>query len=141
MFQLSNNMIKNFILLITFSISASCYAQQDSKFTTIDFVQILNDNKAEAVYYFQNNWKVLREMALEKGYIDSYQVLETSYSDDAPFHLMFVTTYSNKEQYDLREDHFGELIKEKGGLDLMNDKKPGEFRKSVFTKEAVRHWE
>ena len=31
-----------------------------------------------------------------------------------PFHLIFKTTYANKEQYDLREDHFGELIKEKG---------------------------
>ena len=26
-------------------------------------------------------------------------------------------------------------------LNLMNDKKPGEFRKSLFTKEMVRHWQ
>ena len=132
--------MKTAILLFVLGVSSISYAQNDSRITTIDFVQILNDNKAEATYYFQNNWKVLRDMAMEKGYIHSFQVLEVPLSEEEPFQLMFVTTYTNKVQYDLREDHFAELIKEKGELNLMNDKKPSEFRKSLFTKEMVRHW-
>ncbi|MEM9362435.1 MAG: hypothetical protein AAGA43_07370 [Bacteroidota bacterium] len=115
-------------------------AQENTKISTMDFVQILNGNLDEARYYFQNNWKVLREMALERDYIHSYDVLETSLSEDAPFELILVTTYKNEAQYRAREEHFRELIDEKGELDLMNDKKPGEFRKTLFNKENVTYW-
>ncbi|KAA3638014.1 MAG: hypothetical protein DWQ02_05725 [Bacteroidetes bacterium] len=128
------------LLFIILSFSSIVYAQQDDRITTIDFVQILKDNKDEAVFYYQNNWKVLRDMAVNKGYIDSYQVLETPFSETEPFHLMLITTYANEAQYDLREDHFGELIKERGDLKLLNEKKPGEFRKVLFGKDMVRHW-
>ena len=116
------------------------YGQIDEKISTIDFVQILDDNKEEALYYYQNNWKVLRTMAIKKGYIHSYQVLEAPISEDEPFQLMLITTYLNNEQYELREDHFKELIKERGALKLMNDMEPGEFRKILFNKDMVRHW-
>ena len=116
------------------------YGQQDDKISTIDFVQILNDNKEEAIYYFQNNWKVLRNMAIKKEYIHSFQILEVPISEGEPFQLMLITTYMNEEQYKLREDHFTELIKEKGALKLMNDKEPADFRKTLFSKEMVRHW-
>jgi len=128
------------VLFIFLSIYSMSLAQHDDRITTVDFVQIVDDNKAEAEFYYQNNWKVLREMALKKDYIHSYQLLETPVSEEAPFHYMLITTYTNKAQYDLREDHFGELIKEKGELKLLNDKKPGDFRKSLFSKEMVRHF-
>ncbi|MGI9549792.1 MAG: hypothetical protein ACR2MT_01230 [Aurantibacter sp.] len=132
--------MRTLILLIVLITSFANYGQQDTKISTMDFVQILDDNKEEAIYYFQNNWKVLRNMAIKKGYIHSYEFLEAPISEGAPFQLVFITTYQNQEQYKLREDHFAELIKEKGKLRLMNDKEPDEFRKSLFTKERVRHW-
>ena len=100
------------LLLIILGTNSIVFGQQDGRITTIDFVQIIDDNKDEAKYYYQHNWKILREMAIEKGYIHSFQILETIFSEDEPFHLMFITTYSNKELYDLKETHFGELIKE-----------------------------
>ena len=128
------------ILLVFLTVSAISYGQHDNKISTIDFVQILNNNDDEANYYFQNNWKVLRDMALKKKYIHSFQILEAPISDGEPFQLMLITTYLDEDQYNLREDHFTELIKEKGPLKLMNDKKPAEFRKTLFSKELVRHW-
>ncbi|MDH5476155.1 MAG: hypothetical protein OEX22_10725, partial [Cyclobacteriaceae bacterium] len=74
-------------------------------------------------------------MALEKNYIHSFQILETPISDDNSFQLMLITTYTKKKQYDLRGNHFGELIKVKGELNLMNEKKPNEFRKILFSNE------
>ncbi|MEP2669678.1 MAG: hypothetical protein ABJH04_11815 [Cyclobacteriaceae bacterium] len=134
-------MMRIVLLLLVLSICNSIsYGQQDERITTIDFVQILNDNREEAVYYFQNNWKVLRDMAVERGYIDSFQVLEVPASEKEPFQLMLITTYVHKGQYDLREDHFRELISEKGPLKLLNEKKPEDFRKTLFSKEMVRHW-
>ncbi|MEL6306261.1 MAG: hypothetical protein AAGL29_07320 [Bacteroidota bacterium] len=132
--------MKYFILVLVLSVSTLSFGQQSEAITTIDFVQILNGNSAEAVYYFQNNWKALRETAIEKDYIQSFQVMETPFSEDAPFDMMLITTYASKEQYELREVHFGKLIKEMGGLKLMNEKKPNAFRKTIFSKEMVRHW-
>ncbi|WP_350285621.1 hypothetical protein [uncultured Croceitalea sp.] len=128
------------LLTIALGLYAMSYGQQNEKISTIDFVQILNNNKEEAIYYYQNNWKVLREMALEKEYIHSYEVLEPQMSEEAPFELMLITTYLGKDQYDSRETHFEELIKAKGPLSLMNEKKPNQFRKTLFNKEIVRHW-
>jgi len=119
---------------------APAVGQYDDRISTIDYVRFLNDNKEEVVYYYQNNWKVLREMAIEKGYIDSFQILELQPQEGLPFQLMLITTYPDKAKYDLRENHFTELIKEKGPLKLLNDKKPEEFRKSFFTTEGVRSW-
>lgn len=133
-------MTRTILFLIVLGINFIAYGQQDDRISTIDYVQILNGNKAEAVYYYQNNWRALRKMALENDYIDSYQILETPFTEEEPFQLMLITTYANKEQYDLREDHFGELIKEIGALKLLNEKKPGDFRKTLFSKEKVRHW-
>ena len=131
-----------FILaLFILSFTSLSYGQLDQRISTMDFVQVLNNNKKEVTYYYQNNWKVLRDMAIKKGYIESYQVLETPFSEEQPFEIILITTYANKEQYDQREDHFQELIKEKGSLDLMNEKKPGDFRKTLFNREMVRHWE
>lgn len=133
-------MIRLVSFLVLFSICSMIYGQQNNKVSTIDFVQILDDNKMEVEYYYNNNWKVLREMAIKKGYIHSYQLLEVTYSDDAPFHLMLITTYLNHQQYDMREDHFTELIIERGPIKLMNNKEPDAFRKIIFSKEMVRYW-
>ena len=132
--------MKCILVALLISIGLSGAAQQDEKISIIEFVQVVNDNSAEAKFYFQNNWKVLREMAIEKNYIDSYQLLETPASESAPFHIILMTTFLNKDQYNSREKHFTELIEEKGALRLMNEKKPGEFRKSLYSKDNVRHW-
>ena len=129
------------LTLFILSFTSLSYGQLDQRISTMDFVQVLNNNKKEVTYYYQNNWKVLRDMAIKKGYIESYQVLETPFSEEQPFEIILITTYANKEQYDQREDHFQELIKEKGALDLMNEKQPGDFRKTLFNREMVRHWE
>ena len=132
--------MRTLLLAILFNICLTSYGQTNEKISTIDFVQIVNNNKEEALYYYQNNWQILRNMAVEKNYIHSYQILEAPFSDTEPFQLMLITTYLNKVQYEQREEHFAELIKEKGELKLMNDKKPNEFRKTLFNKEMVRHW-
>jgi len=132
--------MKTLFFALLISLNVVSYGQESDKISTIDFVQILNDNKEETIYYYENNCKVLRKMALEKGYIHSYQLLEVPYSEDAPFQIMLMTTYLNEDQNEKSEDNFAELIKEKGPLKLMNDKEPGEFRLILFNKDKIRHW-
>lgn len=128
--------MKKFILIISILFYAQLHAQKNTKISTIDFVQVLNNNTKEVVYYYNNNWKVLRKMAIKKKYINSYQLLATTPTKDAPFSFILITTYKDKQQFDAREKHFEELIKAKGKLKLLNEKKPGEFRKTIFGKDV-----
>ncbi|WP_179344443.1 hypothetical protein [Winogradskyella ursingii] len=130
-----------FKLLILFLFICFSIFSQNDRISTVETVEILNNNEAEALFYFQNNWKLLREKAVQKNYIHSYQLVKTLYTKETPFHLMLITTYSNKAQYDKKEAHFSELIKEKGALKLLNEKEPFEFRKSVFSVEGAEHLE
>ncbi len=114
-------------------------AQESDRFSSMDFVLVLNDHKAETRYYYENNWKALREEALELGFIHSYQLLETSASEDAPFDFILITTYANSTQYDNREANFQKLIKAAGGLKLLNTLQPKDFRKTIFGKDFVKH--
>ncbi|NAS12250.1 hypothetical protein GTQ38_09575 [Flavobacteriaceae bacterium R33] len=106
----------------------------------MDFVQILNDNKEETLFYYHNNWKVLREKALENNYIHAYELLETEATEDAPFQLILKTTYLNKEQFDQSEENFQKLIDEKGETRFLNEKRPPQFRKLLFHKN-LKHLE
>ena len=129
-------MKKILILILSCSFCLTTFCQKNTKISTIDFIQILKNNKKEVEFYYQSNWEVLRKMAMKKNYIDSYQLLETKPTKDAPFSFMLITTYKDKAQFDQREPHFQELIKAKGKLKLLNNKKPAEFRKTIFGKDV-----
>jgi CRISPR/Cas system CMR-associated protein Cmr1 (group 7 of RAMP superfamily) len=124
------------LILITFS----NYSQTENLKSSIDFVSILNNNQAEILYYYQNNWKSLREAALKKSYIASYNLIEITPSEATPYNFILITTYANATQYENREAHFEELIKASGGLKLLNDKEPKDFRKIVHGQDPVNHW-
>ena len=128
--------MKKLIIIFSILFCTQINAQENTKISTIDFVQTVNNNTKELVYYYQNNWEVLRKMAIKKSYIDSYQFLETKPTTEAPFSFMLITTYKDKTQFDAREKHFQELIKAKGKLDILNTKKPGDFRKTLFSKDV-----
>ncbi len=131
--------MRRYLIAMTLLVGIFGHTQQDDRLSTIDFVEILNDNKAEALFYYQNNWKMLREEAMKKGYIHSFQLMEMEATPEASYHLILITTYSNKLQYDEREAHFDEIITAGNGLKLLNDKAPGDFRKVLYGKDAVRH--
>ena len=130
-------MLRNIFLLLFISMTSLCFGQQDQSISSMDFVEIVNDNQEEALFYYQNNWKILRQMAIKKNYISSFELLKDMGQDKNSFSLILVTTYANREQFEKREEHFQELIEEKGGLELLNEKKPAEFRKTVFSKDLI----
>ncbi|WP_299115998.1 hypothetical protein [uncultured Winogradskyella sp.] len=123
--------MRRFFIISFFALTIFSCNTKTETITTTENVEILNNNKAEALFYFENNWKALREKAITKDYILGFDIIETEFSTTNPYHIKLVTIYKNKAQYDEREAHFQELIKEGGPLKLLNDKKPTEFRKSV----------
>lgn len=138
--MINPNMMKRIGLsCLVFCFSLFAFGQQDDRITTMDFVEILNGQREEAVFYFKNNWMELRKKAHEKKQVHSYQMMEAPYSEEAPFHLILITTYGSEEQYNAREENFQLLIEESGGLRLLNEKQPNTFRKNVFYKEDIKH--
>ena len=132
------------IVFLSMNIYSQGFTKESSlnlneRISTVDFVEILNEHIEETLYYYQNNWKVLRQQAQAKNYILSFQLLQTPVTEDNAIQLILMTTYADKEQYDRREENFEELIDAQGELKLLNDKKPHEFRKIVFGKEPVKH--
>ncbi len=115
-------------------------AQTSAQISSVDFVAVANDHHAEALFYYQNNWKALRTAAVKKGYIASYQLLEVEPSETTPFHFILITTYANQAQYDARETHFEELIQASGGLKLLNTLQPKDFRQVLHGQDtAISH--
>lgn len=133
-------MKKVFLLCLTICLYCSGFSQSQAKISSVDFVAVVNNNHAETLYYYQNNWKVLREAAVKKDYIDSYNLLEIEPTEATPYNFILITTYANQEQYNKREAHFEELIKASGGLKLLNDKEPKDFRKFIDGQDSVKNW-
>ena len=126
--------MKNILLITLFLCSTPLFAQQVS---TIDFMKVINGNRAELIYYYENNWKVLRDMALERNYIVSYELLETEAESTGDFDILLITRYENEEAYEKAEERFQGLIREiqtASGPKLMNDLTPSQFRDWKFSK-------
>lgn len=124
--------MKTSLLTLFLFISSLSFAQEVS---TMDFVKTVDGNHEELIYYYENNWKVLRDIALEKGFIESYELMTTMEGSDSGFDVILVTTYKNEEEYNKAEERFQVIIEEvqkNGGLKLLNDLKPAEFRKVEF---------
>ncbi|MEO6633009.1 MAG: hypothetical protein ABIN13_14845 [Mucilaginibacter sp.] len=100
--------------------------------SVIDFVKIKNNKREEALYFYHNNWKVYREIALKKGYISSYNMLLTR-PGSSSYDIMLITTYKDSIQQKNSEANFAEIIKAErpNGPKLLNDIKPADFRETV----------
>lgn len=122
-----------FLLLPTLS-----FGQINKSISIIDFVKINNDKISEARYYYENNWKVYRDIAIDKGYIKSYRLLTTTKDSSSNFDLIIITEYTDSIQFKASEANFQKIIKEvrPNGPKLLNDLKPNDFRKSLFLKQA-----
>lgn len=117
-----------FFMLISFSASTQTLQ-------VMDFVKIKDGHTTEAVFYYEHNWKLFRDSALQKGYIQSYRV-ELVVADTAAFDLVLITEYKDSLQYSYSENNFREIIaalRPDGPL-LINKLQPADFRQNLFVK-------
>jgi hypothetical protein len=127
------------IILITLLFNAQAlFAQYQNSISTIDFVKIKNEKRNEALFFYENNWKIYRDIAIAKDFIKSYKLISTSSDSTANFDLLLITEYKDSIQYNLREERFQKIIKEinPNGPKLLNNFKPSDFRINLFYKEA-----
>ncbi len=102
----------------------------------MDFVKVKNDKYAETMFFYENNWKVYRDIALQKGFITSYRLEKTTADTAAPFDIILITEYRDTSMYHKSEENFRDILataRPNGPL-LLNDLKPADFRQNVFVK-------
>lgn len=120
---------------ISFS-SLNGLAQKDKEIILMDFVKITPGKKTEAMFFYENNWKLYRDAALKNKIIKSYELVEASPDSLNNFDLILITVYEDSVQYSKSEANFAPLLKElrPNGPVLLNESKPNDFRKNVFFK-------
>lgn len=109
---------------------------QSNPISVMDFIKIKDGKKAEAIFFYENNWKIYREAALKKNVIHSFQMLVGWPDTLNNFDLVLITTYKDSAQYLEGEENFQGIIKElrPSGPKLLNEFKPVDFRQNVFLK-------
>ena len=70
------------------------------------------------MFYYENNWKTLREKASAKGYIHSYELIESKADEKADFDIVLITRYANQTQFDKAEENFQEIMREHDGFEI-----------------------
>lgn len=128
-----------FILLLLFGVQLSGTAQTSSV-TLMDFVKIRNGKTAEALYFYENNWKPYRDLAIKKKVIQSYELVKANPDSLNNFDLILITTYKDSTQYAKSEENFRSILTQlrPNGPLLLNELKPTEFRQNVFVKVVTQ---
>ena len=121
------------ILLFVISCASLNSFAQTETVTLFEAVKIKNEKRSEALFYFENNWKALREKALKKGIIHSFEFVVAKRNEKADFDFILITRYKDQAQFEKSEENFQGLIKARGEVKLENELKPDEFRQSVFS--------
>jgi hypothetical protein len=131
--------MKNVLLAGLIIFTNVSFGQIQPTITTIDFVKIRNDKSKEALFFYENNWKVYRDIALKKGYIKTYKLLITKADTTANFDIILMTEYADSLQLKQSEENFQQIIKatRPNGPKLLNELKPNDFRQNLFFKEAA----
>lgn len=130
--------MRNLLLVALLLFANISFGQSETTITTIDFVKIKNNKRQEALFFYENNWKVYRDVALKNGYITSYKLLTTSADTTANFDLILITEYADSSQFKLNEERFQQIIKatRPDGPKLLNELKPNDFRQNLFFKQT-----
>lgn len=122
-----------FIVSWIFCFVISAFSQRD-QIAVVEAVKVKNEKHAEALFFYENNWKALREIAVEKGFISSFELIEIKADQEADFDFILITRFANRLQVEKAEENFQEIIKRFGGLKLLNDLEPIDFRENAFLK-------
>lgn len=104
----------------------------------MDMVKVKNDFWKETLFYYENNWKKYRDIALQKGYIQSYQLIKVMPDSLKQWDIILITEYKDKDQESKSEERFNEIIKSvtPNGPALLNSVKPKDFRENLYLAEG-----
>jgi hypothetical protein len=74
--------------------------------TTVDIVRVKGAYEKEALYFYENNWKVFRQMALEEKYISGFDFVKSPADSTGLFTIVLVTQFADDASYKNVESNF-----------------------------------
>ncbi len=100
----------------------------------MDFVKIKPGKEQEALFFYENNWKIYREKALAKGYISHYELTRVKASEAVNFDLILMTEFPDATALEKVEDNFQPLMKvlRPNGPVFFNELRQKDFIESRF---------
>lgn len=124
------------LLYVVFIIQLSAAAQSNSTVTVMDFVKIKDGKTTEALFFYENNWKIYRDLAVKKKIIQSYELVKAQPDSLNNFDLILITVYKDSVQFTKSEENFRSILTalRPNGPVLLNSLKPADFRQNVFVK-------
>jgi hypothetical protein len=125
--------MRSLLFLLFSAVTIAAHAQT---VLVMDFVKIKNGKQAEALFFYENNWKLYRDIALEKGFISSYRLEKTMADSAGSFDLVLITEYADSNLYRKSEENFRDILSSArpNGPLLLNELQPADFRQNVFVK-------
>lgn len=119
------------LLLVAFIPTQQTNAQK-TPFVALDIIKVKNGLWKEAIYFFENNWKVYREDAIKQGIISSYQML-VNRADSVSNNIILITQYPDSLAYVKSEESFRPILKKlrPDGPIYMNQKQRKDFMETV----------
>lgn len=126
--------VTHFIFLFFIQLTAA--AQSNTTVTLMDFVKIKPGKTAEAMFFYENNWKPYRDLAIKRKIIHSYEIVKAQPDSVNNFDLILITVYKDSTQHAKSEENFRSILTElrPNGPVLLNDVKPADFRQNVFAR-------
>lgn len=90
---------------------------------TLDVIECRGEYERECLHFYEQNWEVFREEALERNYISGYQILRTVSDSAGGLTLILVTEYPDSLTFAHVEENFQPLMRElrPDGPSLRND--------------------
>ena len=124
------------LLYVLFAMQHIANSQGNGEIILMDFVKIKEGKKAEAMFFYENNWKIYREEAIRKKIIKSFQIVEAIPDSINNFDLILITVYKDSAQYLRSEENFRPILAaiRPNGPALLNDLKPEAFRQNLFAR-------
>lgn len=98
------------LLLVLLLASPLISRSQSVKFRIIDAVEVKNQFEKEALYFYDQNWKLFREEALKQGVISGYSI-ERGTKSDSSFVIVLNTEFENRGQLENVEKNFEPILK------------------------------
>lgn len=90
---------------------------------TVDVVECRSEYERECLYYYENNWKVIREEAVARNFISGYHLLRAESDSLSVVKLFLLTEYPDSLALAEVEANFQPMMRElrPGGPLLLND--------------------
>jgi hypothetical protein len=103
--------------------------QAMAQVTTVDVVKVKTEYEKEALFFYENNWKVFRERALELKFISGFELVKSAVDSSRTFDILLITRYADVASHSDAEKNFQSIIKEigSGGARMLNSVTRKEF--------------